>query len=83
MRRRGFIAGLVSAAALPITAGAQQLAMAESSGQSLGGAHQPHPQVTMLWRGSVGSEPVAAVHGVAQKRLPMTVFSDSQEVSRA
>jgi len=36
-----------------------------------------------LWRGSVGSEPVAAVHGVAQKRLPMTVFSHSQEVSRA
>jgi hypothetical protein len=40
-------------------------------------------QVTMLWRGSVRSEPVAAVHGVAQKRLRMTVFSKSQEVSRA
>jgi hypothetical protein len=40
-------------------------------------------QVTMLWRGSVGSEPVAVVDGVTQKRLPMTVFSHSQEVSRA
>jgi hypothetical protein len=27
--------------------------------------------------------PWAAVHGVAPKRLPMTVFSNSQEVSRA
>jgi hypothetical protein len=42
MRRREFVAGL-SAAALPITAGAQQLAAPESSGQSIGGAHEPHP----------------------------------------
>jgi hypothetical protein len=35
----------------------------------------------MLWRGSVGTEPVAAVYGVTQKRLPMTVFANSQEVS--
>jgi hypothetical protein len=57
MRRRGFIAGLVSAAASPITAGAQQLAVPESSGQSVGGAHQPHPQVTMLWRGRLEVNP--------------------------
>jgi hypothetical protein len=42
MPRREFIAGLVSAAALPITAGAQQLAVPEASVQSLAGAHQPH-----------------------------------------
>jgi hypothetical protein len=43
MRRREFIAGLVSAVGLPITASAQQLAVPESSGQSVGGAHQPGP----------------------------------------
>jgi hypothetical protein len=51
MRRREFIAGLVSLAALPITAGVQQPAVPET--------------------------------GLARKRLPMTVFSNSQEVSRA
>jgi hypothetical protein len=67
MRRRDFIAGLGGAAADPL--------LAEHISRT--------QQLTMLWRGSVGSEPMAAVHGVAQKRLPMTVFSKSQEVSRA
>jgi hypothetical protein len=67
MRRREFIAGLSGAAADP--------SVSEHISRS--------QQVTMLWRGSVGSEPVAAVHGVVQKRLPMTLFSNSQEVSRA
>ena len=67
MRRRTFIAGL--GGERPTRLLAEHISRTQ--------------QVIMLWRGSVGSEPVAAVYGVTQKRLPMTVFSNSQEVSRA